>query len=561
MRLKTLKLFFITSLMLSSIQCGSGGGTGAAILCALAAAAQDSSALSVKFSDAFLQSFPLSLYQSQEEGIKETVNNALDTAGLSSLINIKSVENVPSSDTTDDGVRFLSLGGTFGSVGTFASSLLSNQDFLNSLNLTLNLAGSSPFDFIQDSFKVNMASHTVKKTAFNPDLNLADFNSKQWAYSQTSIDEAITAIQGMPDQNGKSQVKVAVIDTGSDIDHPALVDSYLKDSSGNIVGYDFVNNDSNPDDDQGHGTHCAGIIAGNDTSSTSGLKGVGELTVPGQVKILPIKVLGKNGGGSTADINKGIRWAIRQNVDVISMSLGGGVEFSDLQKGGGSENNIIREAISKGIIVVVAAGNENCPLGGECKQGGLFGSSKISSYTVLPCSYNGTICVGASDPDGTLASYSNYPSSTSSKGVDPATTSSSTKRISPDIVAPGTDIYSTYPGGGYKLLSGTSMATPYVAGLAAIYKLKSKNNTSVNAQNEFWSIIQNSEIALKEESSATRSNIGQVDLLYFAKKISDANNNTTEATKPSITPVEPPVPDENSSSEGAPNILSAVCGF
>jgi subtilisin family serine protease len=558
MRHKIIKLSIVSAILLSSVQCGGGGGkVGQAILCALAAASQDSSSMTVKFSQAFLDSFNLSYLQSTEEeknvSLKTSINDALSSAGIDGLLNISSVESVASSDT-DDGVRFLSLGGTFGAAGTFASSLLSDPNVTDYLSSTFGLQGSSPFDFIQDSFNVSASTHSIK--TISPLNFAADFNTKQWAYNQTSLDEAISVLGAMTDQTS-AEIKVAVIDTGSDIDHPGLVNVYAKDASGNILGYDFVNNDSNADDDQGHGTHCAGIISGEKVSE-DGMVGVTELVAPGKVKIMPVKVLGKNGGGSTSAINKGIRWAIKNGADVISMSLGGAVEFSDLQKGGGSENSILREAVSKGIIVVVAAGNENCPLGGECSQSSLFGSSTINSYTVVPCSYNGTICVGASDPNATVAEYSNYPSSTSSKGVAPTTTSTTNKRVSPDIVAPGTDIYSTYPGGGYKILSGTSMATPYVAGLAALYKLKSNNASATTAQTDFWNLLQSAEVSLNQETSATRANIGQVDLLYFANKLNDLNNETSTATPPTLEPVEGP--ESDSTSGDAPNILSALCG-
>lgn len=560
MHSKIIKLSILSIFTLTSVQCGDSGGKGVAALCSLLAASQDSSSLTAKFSESFLENFKLNLNQSTEDensSLQSTLNSAFDSAGISDLINVSSVQSVASSDT-DDGVRFLTLGGKFGAAGTFASSLLNNSAVTDFLSSSFSLDSSSPFDFLQDSFKVRSTNYNFKK-ANNPKL-AADTNTKQWAYSQTNLEEAISVFSAL-ESNDKNEVKVAVIDTGVDIDHPALVDNFAKDASGNILGYDFVNNDANADDDQGHGTHCAGII-GAKKVSTDGMVGVTELLAPGKVKIMPVKVLGGDGGGSTDAINKGIRWSIKNGADVISMSLGGAVEFSDLQKGGGSENNIIREAIAKGIIVIVAAGNENCPLGGKCEQKKLLVlSSKIKQYTVVPCSYNGTICVGASDPNATLASYSNYPSSTSLKGIDPAETASKTMRVSPDIVAPGTDIYSTYPGGEYKILSGTSMATPYVAGLAALFKLKANANAigSNTAQKAFWEAIQASEVELREETSATRSNVGQIDLLYFVNKLKDLNQNTSTAEKPPLAPVEGPV-DDTSTSEDASNLLANICG-
>lgn len=549
----SIKLFVILTLSFMSYQCGSGGKDAVTVLCALASASLDSKAMTVKFSESFLDSFKIGLTSASDDEInnnlKNTLNEGFKAVGIESLIKVKEIQQVKSSNT-DDGVRFLQFDGK---VGSLASELITNPDFLGFLKKSFGLNTSSPFDFVQNSFKVS-ASGKISQT-LTSDSNV---NYKQWAYRQTDLKTALEVLKSMDDVN--SQVKVAVIDTGSDIDHPALMDNYAKGQNGSILGYDFVNNDSNADDDQGHGTHCAGVIAAKHDGTENGMIGIGELAAPGKVKIMPIKVLNKKGGGSTAEINKGIRWAIKNGADVLSLSLGGGVEFDTFQKGGGSENSIIREAIDKGIIVVIAAGNENCPLGGNCKQSSLFGSSTISKYTVVPCSYNGAICVGATDPNATLAEYSNFPSSLASKGVNPTIKSRTHQRTSPDIVAPGTDIYSTFIGGKYKLMSGTSMATPYIAGLAALYKLKAKNANATSAQKDFWSLIQASEVALKQEKNPTRSNIGQIDLNYFSQKLKDLNQGSSESVSPPpLGPVDPP--EKDSTSTNAPNILSAICSF
>lgn len=564
MKFDVIKGLIILSAATMSIQCGSGGGVAVAALCSIAGKSADTSALTAKFSDSILSGLGLQagfLASDDEKNdlLKNKINSAFESTGVSELINVASIKSVPSSDE-DDGVRFLQLGGTFGdTVGVFASSFLKDETFSSVLSNSFNLSeDESPFDFLQDSFKVRQNSYEFKDAA-SPKL-ASDFNVKQWAYSQTDLETAKTAFAALPD-NSNSEVIVAVIDTGVDIDHPALVDNFAKDESGNILGYDFVGDTSNADDDQGHGTHCAGIIAAKKVAD-NGMVGLGELLAPGKVKIMPIKVLGKDGGGSTTAINKGIRYAIKNGADVISMSLGGPIEFSDLTKAGGAENEIIREAVSKGIIVIVAAGNENCPLGGNCEQKKLlFLTEKIKEYTVVPCSYNGVICVGASDPDATLAEYSNYPSATSEKGVDPDQKESGKKRISPDIVGPGTDIYATYPGGEYKLLSGTSMATPFVAGLAALYKLKALDSivNEPGAQKDFWNLLQNSETQLAEEGSEVRSFVGQVDLLYFVNRLKDSVEGTTTAAPPTIKPVKKPDAAEGER-KPAEDVFAKLCG-
>jgi subtilisin family serine protease len=274
---------------------------------------------------------------------------------------------------------------------------------------------------------------------------------------------------------------------------------------------------------------------------------------------MPIKALGSK-GGSTDAVNKAIRYAMAEGAHVISMSLGGGVDFQNLVSSNGTESQILRDAIKAGIIVVVAAGNENCPLGGECKQQTLFVLSQtINEYTVLPCSYNGTICVGASDPDATLAPYSNFPSSLT-KGVDPSVTNPATKRTSPDITAPGSSIYSTYLNSGYKTLDGTSMAAPYVAGLAAIFQLKAaadKRNADGSPQQTFRRLLQEAELELALEQDETRSYVGQVDLSHFMKKLRELNTDTPAGPAPTLKAVEEP---EGEEAGEAPNALAAICG-
>jgi subtilisin family serine protease len=255
-----------------------------------------------------------------------------------------------------------------------------------------------------------------------------------------------------------------------------------------------------------------------------------------------------------------------QGVDVISMSLGGGMEFKSLIESNGSESKIIRDAVDAGIIVIVAAGNENCPLGGKCEQKSLLVLSQtIEEYTVLPCAYNGTICIGASDPDTTLASYSNYPSSSENRGVDPKITSKDNKRQSQDISAPGTAIYSTYLNNSYQLLSGTSMATPFIAGLAALYKLKmptEKQSAQGTPQRSFRKLLLDSELKLSQETSETRSFIGQVGLNYFFENLKATYEDSDPADSSEQEPlekVERPK-EENTNETEAPNILSQICG-
>jgi major intracellular serine protease len=217
-------------------------------------------------------------------------------------------------------------------------------------------------------------------------------------------------------------VTVAILDTGCDLNHPDLA----KQISG---GRNFTtDDDSDPNkfqDYNGHGTHVAGTIAA--IKNDSGVVGVAPAA-----KLLILKVLDKDGSGQYEWIINGILYAIEQKVDVISMSLGGSEDVPELHEA-------IQNAVKNNILVVCAAGNE----GDGNDQTDEFG---------YPGAYNEVISVGAIDLNRRSSEFSN-----------------SNKEI--DLVAPGEKILSTYLDGKYASLSGTSMATPHVAGALALIKV------------------------------------------------------------------------------------------
>lgn len=222
---------------------------------------------------------------------------------------------------------------------------------------------------------------------------------------------------------------IAVIDTGIDRTHPAFAGGKV------IGGYDFVNNDSDPMDDHGHGTHCAGIAAANCPE----LKGV----APG-ASLLAVKVLSASGSGLASWVIAGIEYAVDPDrdpatddaADVISVSLGGSGDPDD------ELCAAVDNAAANGVVCAVAAGN-----------------SGPKNYTVSsPGCARTAVTVGASSKEDEIASFS-------SRG--PVT---STFEIKPDVLAPGVAIASSIPGGGYASWGGTSMATPHVAGAAALLR-------------------------------------------------------------------------------------------
>jgi len=215
---------------------------------------------------------------------------------------------------------------------------------------------------------------------------------------------------------GASDVVIAIIDTGIDYDHPDLVGG----GTHVIKGWDFINDDDDPMDDHGHGTHCAGIAAGVGDNS------LGICGVAPDCSLMAVKVLSSSGGGSYWGIANGVIYAADNGADVISMSLGGGVNAGFLEAA-------IDYAYSQGCVVLAAAGND-----------GHF-------YASYPAGCKNAISVGATDSDDCYAWFTNYNQCT-------------------EISAPGVSIYSTIWDDTYTYASGTSMATPCAAGVAGLVR-------------------------------------------------------------------------------------------
>jgi len=267
-----------------------------------------------------------------------------------------------------------------------------------------------------------------------------------WGITRINADTAQTSV----DESG---VIVAIVDTGMDLDHEDLqglfvwgYSYYAQGASGGFFSPAPITEAectaANPDpcnDDNGHGTHVAGTIAAQDNS-------VGVLGVAPQVGLYIIKGLDSDGSGSYTAIAGGIRKAVEgpdgiagtaDDADVISMSLGGSSGTQELQ-------DAVNYALNNGVVVVAATGND--------------GASSPS----YPAAYPGVIKVGAVDNTDAIASFSN-------RGET--------------ILAPGVDVLSTYNTGGYDTLSGTSMATPHVAGVAALAWAAHPTYTSTQIKN------------------------------------------------------------------------------
>jgi subtilisin family serine protease len=272
--------------------------------------------------------------------------------------------------------------------------------------------------------------------------------SEQWALANTgqrsgTAKADINALLAWATKTtGSEEVVVAVLDSGVDYRHPDLeqnvwvrpsnLDLYQDQQIGEVddqYGYDAVTDSGDPMDDNGHGTHCAGIIG------ADGNNGIGITGINWSVKIMPLKFMSRGGYGSTKDAIEAINYVIDRkkadvNVRIISASWGSTQKSKALE-------DVIRKAGEAGILFIAASGNAGAD------------ADRNPHY---PASYDlpNVISVAALNRNDELASFSNY----------------GAKRV--HVAAPGVEILSTWLAGDFREASGTSMATPAVAGVAAL---------------------------------------------------------------------------------------------
>ena len=305
--------------------------------------------------------------------------------------------------------------------------------------------GKITYHRMANAFSARVKTDTIKDIAKLEDVEkiYEDFRVSVALFDSVPLIKA-NSLWSKYDGTG---VKVAVLDTGIDPNHPDL--------KGKVVDKISFAKDESPDDGNGHGTHVAGIIAGNGASSGGKFKGV----APG-ASLMNIKVLNNGGYGPASSIMEGIEYAVDNGADIISLSFGGRIWPPD---GTDPLSMTANAAVEAGVVVIVAAGNSGVPL-------------QISS----PATAEKVIAVGASTKDDRIAGYS-------SQGP------TWDHRIKPEVVAPGgtspilsnpagLGIVSTKAAGSlldkmnpgysidkyYMALSGTSMATPHVSGVAAL---------------------------------------------------------------------------------------------
>ena len=273
--------------------------------------------------------------------------------------------------------------------------------------------------------------------------------SRQWGLARIRADQAWAVANG-------AGVTIAIVDTGVDLSHPDLASKLVSAPDADFSG-DLVSD--GPQDENGHGTHVAGIAAAI-TGNGTGVAGA----APG-ASILPVRVLDADGSGTAEEVARGVRYAADHGAQVINLSLGfasGTGEVGRLTGALDSLYDAIDYAWAQGAVVVIAAGNDSVPLCAE------------------PAAAPKALCVGATDANDVRSFYSN----------------SDVTMTRPFLVAPGGDgltcsggIFSTYlrsappsvcsDASGYDAIAGTSMATPFVSGVAALLAEQGLSNAAI----------------------------------------------------------------------------------
>ncbi|AUT03878.1 peptidase S8 [Nostoc sp. CENA543] len=362
---------------------------------------------------------------------------------------------------------------------------------------TSNYSSKNGYGLIDASKSVSQAAGQ------NPYNEVADTGGNNWGLDMIKAPEVW--------QNGHtgSGTVVAVIDTGVDYNHEDLKNNIWTntkeipgngiDDDGNgyvddVRGWNFNGNNNETYDDNGHGTHVSGIIAGENN-------GYGVTGVAYNAKIMPIKVLNSSGSGSYSAIANGIYYAVDNGANVINLSLGGDFSSQTLK-------SAIEYASSKGVIVVMASGNDG------------------GSAPGYPARYakNSGIAVGAVNQAGNLTDFSNRAGSNELAYV----------------TAPGQSVYSTLPGNQYASYSGTSMASPYVAGVVALMLSANPNLTESQIRQIITGTAGNSNNSNNNNSSTPNSGFDLSPMLdeFFKNFPSNSPfNQTPDFSFPSLSEV------------------------
>ncbi|NLV26723.1 MAG: S8 family serine peptidase [Methanomicrobiales archaeon] len=379
--------------------------------------------------------------------------------------------------------------------------------------------------YVEPDYKISLSP--IEKTGKKADISALSVSSSTypddpgyqylWGLHNTgqapfygTSDADIDATEAWGITTGSSSVIVAIVDTGVDYTHPDLSSSIWRnsreiingvDDDGNgyiddVRGWNFYAKSNDPMDDNGHGTHCAGTIA------ATGNNRIGVAGVGWNIKIMPLKFLNASGSGYVSDAISAILYANRMGASVISNSWSG--------KG---YTQSLKDAIDASqAVFVCAAGNSGA-------------NSDVSPQYPAAFTSNNIISVAATDYNDKIASFSNYGSG------------------SVDLAAPGVSIYSTTKSGGYQYMSGTSMATPHVSGVAALVKSKNPSYTASQIRNTIFSSIDSISSLAGKVASGGRLNAAKALGASTTPTITPTVSPTVQPTKtPTVTPTKTPTP-------------------
>ena len=401
-------------------------------------------------------------------------------------LNVTSISSLDSFNAKDDYSLNFSGRSSHNSTSTDVQ-LLNNGDSENSINATANAFSTGNYNSNNGYGLINGAAAVARATGQNTFTDVPNLGGNNWGADLVKAPEVWA--HGYTGQG----VVVAVVDTGVDYNHEDLRNNIWTNTNeiaGNGIdddgngyiddnyGWNFSGNNNNTLDINGHGTHVSGTIAGE--NNNYGVTGIAY-----DAKIMPVKVLNDSGSGSYSSISKGIRYAVDNGANVINLSLGGASANRTLE-------SAINYASSKGVIVVMAAGNDG---------------DSLPDYPAR-YAYKSGIAVGAVDRNNNMPDFSNR---------------SGTNEIS-YVTAPGVKVYSSVPNNQYATYNGTSMATPHVAGVVALMLSANPNLTDAQVRQIVTETAENT-----TQTTSSSFNISNVSSLV-SQVIAETARNSTQST-------------------------------
>lgn len=332
---------------------------------------------------------------------------------------------------------------------------LSAEKQQETMQMVEKLKALSEVEFAEPNYKVYMMDANIAASfGTNP------YNTQQWYLDNYGVKQ----LWNKPIINSTRPV-IAIIDTGVDMTHPDIApnlwtntveaegeSNYDNDGNGfagDVHGWDFINNTPKVKDFNMHGTHVAGIAAAANNS-------IGIVGANPRALIMPVSVMQSDGTGDVATIVKGIDYAVDNGATVLNLSLGTYANSSAMRQA--------LERAYQSAVIVAAAGND-----GKCINSPHHPKPCYGAAPMFPAAYSFVLGVQATQSNGSLAGFSNYDDDGNTFSA--VTTFQDPDGFNYELKAPGTDMLSTIPGGKYKVLNGTSMAAPLVAGAISALKM------------------------------------------------------------------------------------------